>query len=292
MLRNRPRRRWTAALLASLAAHALLLATARFVPTPANLAVEEISPVAILRITKAVKAHGRRGGVPAAPRLATRPRTGTPLTITHGAVARGSAHAASNAEAAGTARAAAAAPRRGATATGSRSEAGPAQAPPGPMSADDEPSPEPVPTITAEMLAKLNVRMREALPSAMPQTMKIYRSGTGLAMRFDPNRITAANYPLPNSGLFAHARIARTAHEAIAVRAIQRIGGAYVCIGYLAKIDGSGGLANAKAGPYIGPCKRAWREQLGISPTPAPSVSPETAASPPPVVAPTQSPPP
>lgn len=67
------------------------------------------------------------------------------------------------------------------------------------------------------------------------------------------------------------------------MRSIEHIGKAYVCIGYLARFRRDGALA----GPYIGPCKPAWREQLGITtPAPAatpsapPAVSPEPTSSP------------
>jgi hypothetical protein len=124
------------------------------------------------------------------------------------------------------------------------------------------------------MLASLNRQMRDAIPSAAPQTMKHYTTDMStLAVRPDPNRWTVANYPLPHNGLFAHAIIVRVGHEAVAVRAIQRIGNAYICIGYLAKVDEHNPDATL-AGPYIGPCKKAWREQLGLLPKPSPSPEP------------------
>ena len=139
-----------------------------------------------------------------------------------------------------------------------------------------EESPGPAPTITAEMLANLNQRMHDAIPSAPPATMKLYPTDMrNLAVRKDPNRWTVANYPLPQRGLFAHAIIVRVGREAVAVRAIQRIGKAYICIGYLAKIDEHNPDATL-AGPYIGPCKKAWREQLGLNPKPSPSPQPTT----------------
>ncbi len=121
------------------------------------------------------------------------------------------------------------------------------------------------------MLASLNQRIHDAIPSPAPQTMKHYTGELStLAMRLDRNRWTVANYPLPQRGLFAHAIIVRVGREAVAVRAIQRIGNAYVCIGYLAKVDEHDPQATL-AGPYIGPCKKAWRDQLGLLPKPSPS---------------------
>ena len=75
-----------------------------------------------------------------------------------------------------------------------------------------EESPGPAPTITAEMLAALNQRMRDAIPSTPPKTMKLYPTDwRNLALRPDPNRWTVANYPLPQRGLFAHAIIVASA---------------------------------------------------------------------------------
>jgi hypothetical protein len=129
------------------------------------------------------------------------------------------------------------------------------------------------------MLAALNQRMRDAIPSAPPKTMKLFPTDLrNLAMRPDPNRRTVANYPLPQRGLFAHAIIVRVGREAVAVRAIQRIGNTYICIGYLAKIDEHNPDATL-AGPYIGPCKKAWREQLGLVPKPSPSPEPTAGQS-------------
>ena len=103
-----------------------------------------------------------------------------------------------------------------------------------------------------------------------------------LALRPNPNHWTVANYPLPHNGLFAHAIIVRVGREAVAVRAIQRIGNAYICIGYLAKINEHDPDATL-AGPYIGPCKKAWREQLGLIPKPPPlSPAPDFTGEPPP----------
>ena len=141
------------------------------------------------------------------------------------------------------------------------------------------------------MLASLNHQMRDAIPSAAPQTTKHYTTDMGtLAVRPDPNRWTVANYPLPHNGLFAHAIIVRVGREAVAVRAIQRIGNAYICVGYLAKINEHNPDATL-AGPYIGPCKKAWREQLGLNPKP-PFRSPGPGSSgepPPPSTAPSAS---
>ena len=261
-----------------------MLTTVRFVPVPANLGVDETTPaIAILHITKAVTAHGRRGSVAAAPRSDARPSAGRAASVAHGAASRGSVHVHTDAEAAAPppARAVSAGARTPRTAAGSPADGGgsvPAAGEPAASSAADEPSPEASPGLTAEMIAKVNQQMREALPSAMPQTMKHYATDpTALAIATDPNRLTAANYPLPHSGLFAHARVARTANEAIAVRAIQRIGNAYICIGYLAKIDAYR-PGDALAGPYIGPCKRAWREQLGLNGTATPLPSPQSTA--------------
>jgi hypothetical protein len=142
-----------------------------------------------------------------------------------------------------------------------------------------EESPGPAPTLTAEMLASLNQRMRDAIPSTPPITMKLYPMDMrNLALRKDVNRWTVANYPLPQRGLFAHAIIVRVGREAVAVRAIQRIGNAYICIGYLAKIDEHNPDATL-AGPYIGPCKKAWREQLGLVTKPSPSPEPTAGQS-------------
>ena len=130
------------------------------------------------------------------------------------------------------------------------------------------------------MLANLNQRMRDAIPSTPPITMKLYPMDLrNLALRKGPNQWTVANYPLPQRGLFAHAIIVRVGREAVAVRAIQRIGNAYICIGYLAKIDEHNPDATL-AGPYIGPCKKAWREQLGLVPNPSPSPTSDARAKP------------
>ncbi len=243
---ERTRRDWSIALAASILVHLLMLGYVRFAPVPSTNAPDEATPVAILRITKRVSyAHGRRGGAAAAPRVshAKVERSVVAVKGARGASALGSKRASTTANARpagaspaqahvrpatpaepGTADATATA---GATATGSQAGTPGAEETPGPA-----------PTITAEMLANLNRQMRDVIPSAAPKTMKLYPTDFGtLAMRPNPNRWTVANYPLPQRGLFAHALIVRIGHEAVAVRAIQRIGNAYICIGYLAKID-------------------------------------------------------
>jgi hypothetical protein len=277
---ERTRRDWSIGLAASILMHLLMLGFVRFAPVPSTGAADETTTVAILRITKRVNyAHGRRGGAAAAPRISrTKPERSTAAAhVARGAAAPGSKRASTTAEvhpAGASAAHARTQPAAGEPATGAAASAAGAEATGAPASpAAAEESPGPAPTITAEMLASLNQRMRNAIPSAAPLTMKRYTTDMGtLAVHPDPNRWTVANYPLPQRGLFAHAIIVRVGREAVAVRAIQRIGNAYICIGYLAKIDEHNPDATL-AGPYIGPCKKAWREQLGLVPKPAPSPS-------------------
>ncbi|HWT04362.1 MAG TPA: hypothetical protein VN224_01265 [Xanthomonadales bacterium] len=284
---ERTRRDWAIALAASVLIHALALGFVRFAPVPSTDAADDATPVAILRITKRVSyAHGRRGGAAPAPSAShAKPnRSSATVKIARGASAPGSKRASTTAaarpagEVAAQPRARAAAtrasdtsgtaPATGAEAMGARASAAGAQESPGPA-----------PTITAEMLASLNQRMHDAIPSTGPQTMKRYTTDMGaLAVHPDPNRWTVATYPLPQRGLFAHAIIVRVGREAVAVRAIQRIGNAYICIGYLAKIDEHNPDATL-AGPYIGPCKKARREQLGLVPKPSPSPAPAAGQS-------------
>jgi|GEM_PF-3234545 len=274
MQAERARRNWTIALAASVLIHVLVLGFVRFAPVPSTDAADDATPVAILRITKRVNfAHGRRGSTAAAPSVShAKPDRTTPAAkIARGASASGSrraprAHAAAPIES-GASRTA---PAAGAEAAGASASTPGAEGSPGPA-----------PTITAEMLAALNQRMRDAIASAPPKTMKLFPMDMrNLAIRPDPNRWTVANYPLPQRGLFAHAIIVRVGREAVAVRAIQRIGNAYICIGYLAKINEHDPQATL-AGPYIGPCKKAWREQLGLVPKPSPSPSPDSSTVPP-----------
>ncbi len=252
---------------------------------------DDATPVAILRITKSTKrvsyAHGRRGGAAAAPSVsqAKPDRSVATVTIVRGASALGSRRASTpaaarpaGAVAAKTHTHAAAPVDSGARGTAPAAAADATGAPVSP--AGPEESPGPAPTITAEMLAALNQRMRDAIPSTPPKTMKLYPTDwRNLALRPDPNRWTVANYPLPQRGLFAHAIIVRVGREAVAVRAIQRIGNAYICIGYLAKINEHDPQATL-AGPYIGPCKKAWREQLGVVPKASPPTVPDASVVP------------
>jgi hypothetical protein len=284
---ERRRRDWSIALAASVLIHLLVLGFVRFAPVPSANEAEDATPVAILRITKRVSyAHGHRGGTAAAPSVshAKRDRSAAPMTIARGASAAGSRHATTTAESR-TSNSVAAQPRarssepvesgtNGTAPAAGAAAAGTSASPPG-----AEESPGPAPTITAEMLASLNRNMRDAIPSAAPHTLKHYTTDMGtLAVHPDSNRWTVANYPLPQRGLFAHAIIVRVGREAVAVRAIQRIGKAYICIGYLAKIDERNPDATL-AGPYIGPCKKAWREQLGLLPKPSPSPAPAAGQS-------------
>jgi hypothetical protein len=271
---ERTRRDWAIALAASVSVHLLALGFVRFAPVPSATEADIATPVAILRITKrASSAHGRRGNAAAAapPVSRAKPVRSTPAAkIAYGASAAGSRRAKPRAHAA--------APIESGTggtspATGADASRTPALAP------GAQESPGPAPTITAEMLASLNERMRGAIPSEAPDTTKRYTTDMAtLAVRPDPNRWTVANYPLPQRGLFAHALIVRVGREAVAVRAIQRIGKAYICIGYLAKIDERNPDATL-AGPYIGPCKKAWREQLGLVSKPSPSPAPTAGQS-------------
>jgi len=276
---ERTRRDWAIALAGSVLIHLLAVGFVRFAPVPSTDAADDASPVAVLRITKRVSyAHGRRGGAPAAPPVShAQPERSVPAAkIARGLSASGSRRATTTAPA--RAARAVAAPARAHSAE--HVESGPSGTAPATDASGNGPpsgaaaaaeSPGPAPTITAEMLASLNQHMRDAIPSTAPQTMKHYTTDMGtLAVRPDPNRWTVANYPLPQRGLFAHAIIVRVGREAIAVRAIQRIGNAYICIGYLAKIDEHNPAATL-AGPYIGPCKKAWREQLGLAPKPSPA---------------------
>jgi hypothetical protein len=279
---ERTRRDWSIALAASLLIHLVMLAFVRFAPVPSANEADATAPIAILRITKRVTyAHGRRGGAAAAPWVSrAQPERSTPaVKIARGAVPAGSRRATTTAESRPAGAAAVQRPAHAAAhvASGSHEAApasgaetgGTATAAPG---AGESPGPEP--PITTEMLASLNQRMHDAIPSAAPHTMKHYTTDMGtLAVHPDTNRWTVANYPLPQRGLFAHAIIVRVGREAVAVRAIQRIGNAYICIGYLAKIDEHNPDATL-AGPYIGPCKKAWREQLGLLPKPSPSPEP------------------
>jgi hypothetical protein len=279
---ERTRRDWAIALAASVVVHLLAVGFVRFAPVPATDAADDATPVAILRITKRVTyAHGRRGGAAAAPSVSrAKPTSSAPAAkIARGASAPGSRRASTTAAA----RPAGAVAAQNRTHPAARVESGANGSPPATGVAPSgtatgervaEESPGPAPTITAEMLAALNQRARDAIPSAPPNTMKLYATDLrNLAMRPDPNRWTVANYPLPQRGLFAHAIIVRVGREAVAVRAIQRIGNAYICIGYLAKIDEHDPQATL-AGPYIGPCKKAWREQLGLVPKQSPSPAP------------------
>jgi len=266
------RRRWTIALAGSFAAHALIAGLVKLAPVPSYQEEPPLARIAVLRITKAAL---RAAHAPTPSRTVPAVRGEPGVTTKNGGrlpSRRGRIAAAATAAAAAPKRT-----KRSVNGAAIRGAAGMRVPGPGRPAAGSqrEPSPAPEPTLDAEMLARLNERMRAAIPSGAPAPMKRYDADLAtLTIRPDPNRLTAANYPLPTSGLFAHARIARTATEAIAVRAIEHIGKAYVCIGYLAKVRRGGALA----GPYIGPCKAAWREQLGIT-TPAPRATPS--ASPP-----------
>jgi hypothetical protein len=294
---RRTRRDWTIALAASFVLHLLMLGFVRLAPVPSTDAADEPTPVAILRITKRVSyAHGRRGSGPAPPRI-SRPipqQAASATQIARGASAPGSRRAPTTADA----RPGASAPRaHGPRSTAAEHETagaapapGASAAPAGAASAEE--SPGPAPTMSAEMLAALNQRMRDAIPSASPTATKLYATDMrSLAVRPDPNRWTVANYPLPQKGLFAHAIIVRVGREAVAVRAIQRIGHVYICIGYLAKVN-EHDPQSTLAGPYIGPCKKAWREQLDLVPKPSPPATTESNTSSPATPAPSATLPP
>ena len=284
---DRTRRDWSIALAASVLVHLLLLGFVRFAPVPSANEMDDATPVAILRIAKRVSyAHGRRGGAAAAPSVSQpKPvRNASGVKIARGASALGTKRASTTAAARPAGAVAAQTRTHAATqaepgTSGTAPVAGAASAGTPSSAVAPEESPGPAPTLTAEMLANLNERMRDAIPSAPPKTMKLYPMDMrNLAVRPDPNRWTVANYPLPQRGLFAHAIIVRVGREAVAVRAIQRIGKAYICIGYLAKIDEHDPQATL-AGPYIGPCKKAWHEQLGLVPKPSPSPMPTAGQS-------------
>lgn len=285
---ERTRRDWSIALAASVLIHLVMLGFVRFAPVPSVNEADLTTPIAVLRITKrASYAHGRRGSTAAAPPVShpAPERSAPAVKIARGASVAGSRRATTTAVArpAGSAavrRSVHAAAAHGGSARHDSATAAGAEASGTPATpAGAEESPGPVPTITAEMLASLNQRMRDAIPSTPPKTIKLYPTDMrNLAMRPDPNRWTVANYPLPQHGLFAHAIIVRVGREAVAVRAIQRIGNAYICIGYLAKIDEHNPDATL-AGPYLGPCKKAWREQLGLVTKPSPSPEPTAGQS-------------
>jgi len=99
---ERTRRDWSIALAASLLIHLLMLAFVRFAPVPSTTAADEVTTVAILRITKRISyAHGRRGGAAAAPRTshAKPERSATAMKIARGASAPGSKRAVTTAAA-------------------------------------------------------------------------------------------------------------------------------------------------------------------------------------------------
>jgi hypothetical protein len=102
--------------------------------------------------------------------------------------------------------------------------------------------------------------------------------GPTFAFHLEP-KLNAATWPLPERGLFAHARVVRTDVDAAAIRSTTKIGGMWFCIGYYVKID-RGNAENSLAGPYAGPCHRDWLVQLGINRAPASSESPDPVGSP------------
>jgi hypothetical protein len=270
---ERTRRNWAIALAASALIHVLVVGFVRFAPVPSAEEAVDATPIAILRITKRARnAHGGHGGAAAAPSVShANPYRTAAATTTAAARPAGATAARARTHAAMPVEVGASSATRSAGAKATDESA----SPPGP-----EESPGPAPTITAEMLAALNQRIRDAIPNAPPQTTKLYPMDMrGLAVRPDPNRWTVANYPLPQRGLFVHAIIVRVGREAVAVRAIQRVGHAYICIGYLAKIDEHNPDATL-AGPFVGPCKKAWREQLGLAPKPSPSPSSDATTAP------------
>ncbi len=109
-------------------------------------------------------------------------------------------------------------------------------------------------------------------------TMRPIDPGRGFAFHMEP-KLNAASWPLPERGLFAHARVVRTDVDAAAIRATTKIGGMWFCIGYYVKID-KRNAENSLAGPYAGPCHRNWLVQLGIDRAPASSESSAPATSP------------
>ena len=102
--------------------------------------------------------------------------------------------------------------------------------------------------------------------------------GPTFAFHLEP-KLNAATWPLPERGLFAHARVVRTDVDAAAIRSTAKIGGMWFCIGYYVKIDRRN-AENSLAGPYVGPCHRNWLVQLGIDRAPTPSESPAPNGSP------------
>ena len=191
---DRTRRDWSIALAASVLIHLVMLGFVRFAAVPSANEADVATTIAILRITKHVTyAHGRRGGAAAAPLVShAKPERRMPaVKIQRRAVAVGSTRATTTADSRPAETAAMQRPAHAAapSASGSRgaAPAARAEAPGGPTAAPGaEESPEPVPTLTAEMLASLNRRMRDAIPSAPPQTMKLYPTDMrNLAMRPD-----------------------------------------------------------------------------------------------------------
>jgi hypothetical protein len=120
----------------------------------------------------------------------------------------------------------------------------------------------------------LSVPAASADPSATPFHVAF---GPAVKAAFG-SRLSAANWPLPQSGLFAHAKIVRTEHEAVAVRSMVKLGRFWFCIGYYANVP-TANPQSALAGPYAGPCHTSWLEQLGVAPAASASPSP-TAAEP------------
>ena len=102
--------------------------------------------------------------------------------------------------------------------------------------------------------------------------------GLTLAFGIEP-KLNAATWPLPERGLFAHARVVRTDVDAAAIRSTTKIGGMWLCIGYYVKIDRRN-AENSLAGPYVGPCHRNWLVRLGIDRAPTTSESPVPVGSP------------
>lgn len=113
------------------------------------------------------------------------------------------------------------------------------------------------------------------------------KGGSGFAFHPANSPWTAENWPLPESGLFAHAKIIRTKTDAAAIRSTIRIGKKWICVGYYVKIT-TRAPADSPAGPYVGLCHRDWLAQLGLitdtpTATPAPTMQPPESPQPAPV---------
>ena len=115
----------------------------------------------------------------------------------------------------------------------------------------------------------------------------VAKSGSSFAFNPANSPWTAENWPLPENGLFAHAKIIRTKTDAAAIRTTIRVGKKWICVGYYVKIT-TRAPADSPAGPYVGLCHRDWLAQLGLitdtpTATPTPTIQPPESPQPAPV---------